>query len=205
MIEKIFEEGLLNYRKLIMKYQQQLNLNAEEILIITKLLSFAEKKRFNLSTNTLARQTSLKMTEAGEVVNSLFEKQLIFIYFERKSDDKVGEMFSLRPLFDKITQIFQDEIKIKKESQNLTDIEYTIKSLEKAFLKPLSPNQLEIVRQWYENDFSKHQIEQAIEVTLKHNRKTVQYVDRVLRSDSMFEESTIDEKTAEILRKLVGK
>lgn len=205
MIEKVFDEGLLNFRKLIMKYQQQLNLNAEEILVITKLLSLAEKKRFNLSTNTIARQTSLKMTEAGEIVNSLFEKKLISIEFERKSNNKVGEVFSLRPFFDKITEIFQYEIKKQKESQSLTDIEYSIKSLEKSFSKPLSPTQLEIVRQWYNEDFNKQQIEKAIELTLKHKRKTVQYVDRVLRSDSMFEESSIDEKTAEILRKLVGK
>lgn len=205
MIEKIFEEGLLEYRKLILKYQQQLNIEADELLVILKLLELAEKKRFNLSTNTIARQTSLKMTEAGEILNTLFEKKLISINFERRSDDKVGEVFSLRPLFDKITEIFQDEIKKQKESQSLTDIDYTIKTLERSFSKPLSPTQLEIVRQWYEQDFTKQQIEQAIEVTLKHKRKTVQYVDRVLRSDPMFEESSIDEKTADILRKLVGK
>lgn len=205
MIVKIFEEGLLDYRKLLGEYQQQLELNSDEVIILTKLLSFAEKKRFNLSTNTLSRQTSLKMTEAGEIVNSLFDKNLINIYLERKSNDKMGEMFCLQPFFDKITEIFSNEIKKQKESQNLTDIEYSIKSLETTFAKPLSPTQLEIVRQWYEHDFNKQQIEKAIEKTVKHRRKSVQYVDRVLRSESLEEESSIDDKTAEVLRKLVGK
>ncbi len=205
MIIKIFEEGLLDYGKLVIQYHQQLNLSPNEVLILTKLLSYAQRKRYNLSTNTLARQTTLKMTEAGEIVNELFEKNLIDIYFERRSDDKMGEMFSVQPFFDKIRQIFVDEIQKQKESQNLTDIEYTIESLENTFLKPLSPSNLEIVRQWYNEDYSKQQIEQAIEITVKHRRKSVGYVDRVLRSDSLFEESSIDEKTAEILRKLVGK
>ncbi|NLN51112.1 MAG: DnaD domain protein [Acholeplasmataceae bacterium] len=205
MIEKIFEEGLLNYNELLMKHYQKLNLNSDEVVVLMQLLSLAQKKRFNLSTITLARLTTLKTQEAGEIVNSLFEKNCISIYLEKRSDKKLSEVFSLKPFFDKITEIFENEIKKQKEAQSSTDTEYVIKTLERAFSKSLSPSNLEIVRQWFIDDFSRQQIDQAIEITLERRRKTVNYVDRILRSESFDQDSTIDEKTAEILRKLVGK
>ncbi len=205
MLEKLFEEGLFNYQDLVIKYHQKLNLSANEVIVLIQLLSLALKRRYNLSTNSISRLTTLKMNEVGEIINELFDKNLISIYFASKSDKKVGEMFSLKPFFAKVTEIIEGEIKKQKELQNITDIEKVIQELEKAFQRPLSPTNLEIIKQWFFDDFSKEQITKALEVTISHKRKTVAYVDRVLRSRSIETSSSIDEKTAAILRKLVGK
>lgn len=205
MLEKLFYEGLLDYQKLLIKYYQTLNFTAEEHLILLNLFILAEKKRFNLSTTTLARQTGYKMTEAGEIINSLFEKEIINIELVRKNDGKMGEIFSLQPFFEKIEFLLREEIEKDESNKEVTDQEYVIKEIEKVFNKPLSPTHFEIVRGWFVDGYKKREILEALEITIDHKRKTVNYTDRILRSESFHETSTIDDKTAEILRKLVGK
>lgn len=206
MIEKIFEEGFLNYTELIIKYQSKLELSSDEVIVLIQLCNLAQRKRYFLSTLSLSRVTGLKTSEAGEVVNSLFEKDLITIKFERKSnEEKISEVFDLKPFFKKITEIYDEDILKEKESKTLSDVEYVVKVLERVFNKPLSNHFLEIVRQWFVDGYTKEQIDQAIETTRNHGRVSVNYVDRILRSDSYDQESTIDEKTAAFLRRLVGK
>ena len=73
MLIKLFEEGLIDYQKLLFKYHQNFNLTADEYLIMEHLLLLAERKRYNLSTNYLARLSGYKMNLVGEIINSLFE------------------------------------------------------------------------------------------------------------------------------------
>ena len=205
MIEKLFEEGYLDYQKLIFRNAQRFDLTSDEMVILMHLFNLAEKKRFNLSTNSLARLTGFKGNHVGEIVNSLFEKDLICINLEKKSDDKVGEVFSLKPFFDKIATHFTTEIKKQSELKQMTELEKLVESLESKFNKALTPTNLDIIRQWPTDGFTLEQVDEAIEVAINHHKKNINYVDKILRSESFLEPSSIDEKTAQALRKLIGK
>lgn len=206
MVEKLFVEGFLNYHEIVFAYQSKLDLASDELIVLIQLLNLAQKKRFNLSTLTLARMTSFKTNVVGDIVNSLFEKNIINIQFERKTaQEKISEVFDLTPLFSKITEILEEDILKEKETKSVTDVEYVIRVLERVFNKPLTPRYLDMVKQWFTDGYKKEEIDQAIETTQTHGRKTVLYVDKILRSETYDQESKIDEKTAEFLRKLVGK
>lgn len=206
MIGKLFDKGLINYHQLIFEYQSKLELTSDEVVVLMQLLNLAQRKRYSLSTLTLARMTSLKTNVVGEIVNSLFEKDIISIQFERKtSNEKLKEVFDLKPLFAKILDFLEEDIERDKEIKSITDIEYIIRVLEKTFDKPLTPRYLEIVKQWFTDEYTKEEIDQAIETTKEHGRKSVNYVDKILRSETFAQETNIDEKTADFLRKLVGK
>ena len=84
MIGKLFDKGLINYHQLIFEYQSKLELTSDEVVVLMQLLNLAQRKRYSLSTLTLARMTSLKTNVVGEIVNSLFEKDIISIQFEEK-------------------------------------------------------------------------------------------------------------------------
>lgn len=206
MVEKLFEEGFLNYHQLVFEYQSKLELSADEVMVLIQLLNLAQKKRYNLSTLSLARATSFKTNTVGEIVNSLFEKEIISIQFERKpNQEKISEVFSLKPFFNKLNKLFNEEIEKEKESKSVSDVEYIIKVVENVFDKPLSPRYLEMVRQWFTDGYTKEEIDKAVEITIEHGKKTINYVDRILRSETYNQESTLDEKTEEYLRKLIGK
>lgn len=205
MVEKLFEEGYLDYQKLIFRNAQRFDLTPDEMVILTHLFNLAEKKRFNLSTNSLARLTGFKGNQVGEIVNSLFEKDLICITLEKKSDDKVGEVFSLKPFFDKISTYFMTEIKKQSELKQMSELEKLVETLESKFNKALTPTNLDVIRQWPVEGFTPEQVDEAIELAIKHHKKNVNYVDKILRSESFLEPSSIDEKTAQALRRLIGK
>ena len=204
MLEKIFEEGLLDYNKLLLKFYPKLDMTHEEYIIMLHLFSLAERKRFNLSTIGLARMSGFKTVQVGEIITTLFEKNIITIELEKR-DDKMGETFSLSPFFTKIETIFSQEIAEQKEVETQSDMEYVIDEIETLQGRSLSPNHLEMVRQWFDEGYMRSDIEEAIHLTIEHKRKTINYVDRVLRSEAHLETSSIDEKTAAALRKLVGK
>jgi len=206
MVRKLFEDGFLKYHEILFEYQSKLDLTSDELVVLIQLANLAQKRRYNLSTLTIARMTSFKTNVVGDIINSLFEKDIISIQFERKTaTEKISEVFDLSPLFDKITKFLKEDLLKEKETKSITDVEYVIRVLEKVFDKPLTPRYLEMVKQWFTDGYSKEEIDQAIETTQKHGRKSVNYVDKVLRSEVYDQESTIDEKTADFLRKLVGK
>src|SRR5690554_1700040 len=125
MIGKLFDKGLINYHQLIFEYQSKLELTSDEVVVLMQLLNLAQRKRYSLSTLTLARMTSLKTNVVGEIVNSLFEKDIISIQFERKtSNEKLKEVFDLKPLFAKILDFLEEDIERDKEIKSITDIEY---------------------------------------------------------------------------------
>lgn len=204
MIEKLFEEGVLDYQKLLTKHYQKLDMTHEEYIVMIHLFGLAERKRFNLSTYTLARLSGFKMAQVGEIINTLFDKNMLTIELEKR-EDKMGETFSLTPLFRKIEEAYTVEIEEQKKAQFATDSEYVISEIEQLQGKSLSSNHLEMIRQWFSEGFTKKNIEDAIQFTISQKRKTINYVDRALRSDPFSEDSSIDEKTAEALRKLIGK
>ena len=87
----------------------------------------------------------------------------------------------------------------------MTELEKLVESLESKFNKALTPTNLDIIRQWPTDGFTLEQVDEAIEVAINHHKKNVNYVDKILRSESFLEPSSIDEKTAQALRKLIGK
>lgn len=204
MLEKIFEEGLLDYQKLLLRFYLKLELTHEEYIILLHLFTLAERRRYNLSTLSLARMSGFKQTQVGEIINSLFEKNIITIELEKR-EDKMGETFKLTPLFLKITEIFESELEEEKNAENLSDIEAIIEKIEELQGRSLSFNHVEMVRQWFSDDYKRKEIEEAIEITISHKRKSINYVDRILRSETLGEVSSIEKKKKKALRRLVGK
>src|SRR5690554_795313 len=193
MVRKLFEDGFLKYHEILFEYQSKLDLTSDELVVLIQLANLAQKRRYNLSTLTIARMTSFKTNVVGDIINSLFEKDIISIQFERKtSNEKISEVFDLKPLFHKIEEFLEEDIAKEKESKSVTEVEYVIRVLEKVFDKPLTPRYLEMVKQWFTDGYTKEEIDQSIETTQNHGRKTINYVDKILRSESFAQESTID-------------
>lgn len=202
MLRKLLEDGYLNAHRILLKEQVRLNIKPDDIVILSALLSLYEKKRNTVSISALAKMTSLTSSKAGEVFNHLIEQGYVSTELELKSDGKEKEVFSLDLLFDKITNMFKADIEQSKNQKHDQDISYIITHIEKTLSKSLSPYDLEIIKEWFTEHFTRVQIEKAIEVALDHHRKTVSYIDRVLRSSETFEKE-LDEKKRETIDKLI--
>jgi DNA replication protein len=141
----MIEEGYLNIHKLLLKEQQHLGLQAEEVVLLSALATLLEKKKNTVSITALSKTINYPVSKTGDLFTDLIQRGFIHTELELKTDGKEKEVFSLQPLFDKIKSAFEAEIKLQTESKNESDIVYIIKAIEKAFNRSLSAFDLEMV------------------------------------------------------------
>jgi DNA replication protein len=204
MFRKLIEDGYLNIHKLLLKEQQHLGLQAEEVVLLSALATLLEKKKNTVSITALSKAINYPVSKTGDLFSDLIKRGYLNTELELKSDGKEKEIFTLEPLFDKIKSVFEAEIKQQRESKNESDIVYIIQAIEKAFGRTLSAFDLEMVKEWFTESFTKAQIEGAIQMTLNHHKKTVSYIDRVLRSDDLMPTELDDKKKATIDKLIRG-
>lgn len=204
MFKKLIEEGYLNGHKLLLKEQSRLGLHAEEVILLSAFLTLLEKKKNTVSITALAKTINHPVSKTGDLFTELIQKGFINTELELKADGKEKEVFNMDPLFDKIRALFEADIKQQKEVKQDSDIVYIIQAIEKAFNRSLSAFDLEMVKEWFTESFTKVQIESALQVTLNHHRKTVSYIDRVLRSDDLQPTELDDKKKAAIDKLMRG-
>jgi DNA replication protein len=204
MFRKLIEDGYLNIHKLLLKEQQHLGLQAEEVVLLSALATLLEKKKNTVSITALSKAINYPVSKTGDLFSDLIKRGYLNTELELKADGKEKEVFTLEPLFDKIKSTFEAEIKQQRESKSESDIVYVIQAIEKAFSRTLSAFDLEMVKEWFTESFTKAQIEGAIQVTLNHHRKTVSYIDRVLRSDDLMPNELDDKKKAAIDKLIRG-
>lgn len=202
MFRKMIEEGYLNIHKLILKEQTKLGLQSDEVVLLSALATLMEKKKNTVSITTLSKTINYPVSKTGDLFTELIQKGYLNTELELKTDGKEKEVFSLEPLFDKIKAIFEAELKQQKEIKQDSDIVYVIQAIEKAFDRALSSFDLEMIKEWFTESFTKAQIENAIEVAISHHKKTVSYLDRVLRSDDL-KPSQLDDKKKAAIDKLM--
>lgn len=202
MLKRLIEDGYLNAHKLLLKEQTRLGVSPDEIVILSALITLLEKKKLNVSMQSLAKLTNLNTQRTGEVFNHLIETNLVHTELELKSDGKEKEVFSLDPLFTKIEELFKADIQIVNQSKQEKDIQLIIQQIEETFKKSVTPFDLEMIKEWFIEGFTKEEMDKALETCRNHNRKTTNYMDRVLRSKDEFKEE-INESKKETIHKLI--
>ncbi len=202
MLKRLIEDGYLNAHKLLLKEQTRLGVSPDEIVILSALITLLEKKKLNVSMQALAKLTNLNTQRTGEVFNHLIETNLVHTELELKSDGKEKEVFSLDPLFTKIEELFKADIQIVNQSKQEKDIQLIIQQIEETFKKSVTPFDLEMIKEWFIEGFTKEEMDKALETCRNHNRKTTNYMDRVLRSKDEFKEE-INESKKETIHKLI--
>jgi DNA replication protein len=202
MFRKLIEDGYLNIHKLLLKEQQRLGLKAEEVVLLSALATLIEKKKNTVSITALSKTVNDTVSHTGDMFTDLIKRGYLVTELELKADGKEKEVFSLDPLFDKIKTVFEAEIKQQRESKSENDIVYIIQAIEKALGRTLSAFDLEMVKEWFTESFTKAQIENAIQVCVNHHKKTVSYIDRVLRSDDL-KPTELDDKKKAAIDKLI--
>jgi DNA replication protein len=202
MLKRLIEDGYLNAHKLLLKEQTRLGVSPDEIVILSALITLLEKKKLNVSMQALAKLTNLNTQRTGEVFNHLIETNLVHTELELKSDGKEKEVFSLDPLFTKIEELFKADTQIVNQSKQEKDIQLIIQQIEETFKKSVTPFDLEMIKEWFIEGFTKEEMDKALETCRNHNRKTTNYMDRVLRSKDEFKEE-INESKKETIHKLI--
>lgn len=204
MFKKMIEEGYLNLHKLLLKEYIRLGINEQEMIILSQLITLAEKKKHNLSLISIARMTHFSSNEVGEILDNLMTKKLLMTELEMKNDGKEREVFSLSPLFEKILTLFEDDVKEEKGRKSQNEIKQVIDGFEELLRRSLTPYELQIIQQWFVDGFTKIEIDKSLEVAINHNKINLNYIDRIIRTtDETYNDEDLDDEKRDIIDKLI--
>src|SRR5690554_4685781 len=128
VLKKLFELQEIKIESILVREQKRLNLTSMELVVL--IAFFQTYKRSVFSINSLTRRTSLIQNEVEETVDSLIEKGFVLLSLDSK-DGKAREVFSLDQTFEKIEELWHEDIRQANENKYETDISKTITILEK--------------------------------------------------------------------------
>lgn len=199
----MIEEGYINLHKLLLKEYTRLGLQEKEVVVLSQLVSLIEKKKQTLSLKSIARMTHFSSNEVGEILEQLIVNQYISTGLEMKQDGKEREIFSLEPLYKKITELFLEDVKEEKEKQNDNEIKQVILTLEEVFRKSLKPYDLQMIQQWFMDGYQKKDVDLALETAVNHHKLNMNYMDRIIRSNDEKVLDDLDDEKKELIDKLI--
>jgi DNA replication protein len=196
MIQKLFEEHFLEIDALLTKESKRLKLSPNEVVVLKTL--FQSYKRRTFSILSITKKIELSSNEVAKAVDKLINKGFLSLNLETRNDKEV-EVFDLTGTFDRITELYETDIKAVKRERFETKIAQTIEMLEKYLGKSLSSLELDSVRAWYDESLYPHDvIISKIEEVGPSGKFSMKFLERSLNREKYTAEP-LDEKAERAL------
>ncbi|MDP4163945.1 MAG: DnaD domain-containing protein [Bacillota bacterium] len=175
------QEGTVSIPAVLLSQYKNMNLNELELVLLLNIIMFAEKGNEFPTPEELSSKMTISFTECTDMLRRLIQKGFILITDEYAPDGIRFEKYSLKPLWEKLIDLFlilqQNEKNIVKKSDE-TDL-YTC--FEKEFGRPLSPFECETLGMWMDDD--RHEpliIKAALREAVMSGKLNFRYIDRIL-------------------------
>lgn len=197
ILNKLYEKNYLNISELLYKEHKSLGLTTNELLVLILLFRNKNKQKV-FSIVSISRKIDFTQNEIAEIISSLIEKDFLEIYLE-KNNNREREIYSLEKTLQKVKELLLNEIKEDIKSDQKNNVAETIELLEKKLNRILRPNELERIRDWYEN--FKYEHKKVIDAINSISRGvTLIKVERILNIDIEQEEELDPEVDAALER-----
>ncbi|WP_282919669.1 DnaD domain-containing protein [Ignavigranum ruoffiae] len=165
----------------LFNHYADLNLNSDEFVLITYLLSRLTQGESVDELEFASSQLGWPRPKLMDVVNSLMTKKYLSLELKPNPDGKQTDHFSLRPLFETINERFFESTNSVKEDARYHESQNLVASFETEFGRPLSPIELEKLSNWINKDqFKVDLIKIALREAVIHQALSFNYIDRIL-------------------------
>ncbi len=155
------KELILNYKKM--------ELDEKSLIVLIYLINCKESI---YNPKKICEDLSMDLNEVLVIVNSLKEKELISLKFQ-KIEKFREEVIEVDKLYEKLAYKMLDEEE-KQVDNKLFDV------FEKEFGRALSPMEFEILSKWQENGFSEEMIKLALSEAVYNGVFNLRYIDKIL-------------------------
>lgn len=162
MLEKLYSLGCLDYQRLIRILYSKLNLKEGTCLVLMCILD-NHLSNPNLNVDDLYKASGIEKSAIESAIVELLNLDYIQIDLVM-IDGKSHESYRLTPFFLKCEKLMAEI----KSSENESDIGYIITVLEANLKRPLSRSEQETVSSWFDDSFTKTEIENAIKFVQKN-------------------------------------
>ena len=149
-----------NYRKL--------NMNAEELILLTYLINGGEF--FN--PKKISSELSIPLGELMETLEHLKELDLVKIELKKVNNVR-AEVINMEGFYTKLLNLLMDE-ESKSDNSQIFDI------FEKEFGRTLSPMEYEIINAWKDSNIAEETILLALKEAVYNGVNNLRYIDKIL-------------------------
>ncbi len=174
MINKLYQEGYLDYSNLILNYYQKLSLTQNDVFVLIKILDLL-KVRKDLKPSLIQKNSFLDKRVIEESLSHLMELGYLKIELEIKNNKGI-EIYNVDSLFLVIESLLQKP----SEEQDEPSI---IKYLESKLSRLLSSSEIEIANSFAQRNVTIYELDSVVSKLLKKNSKiTLNSIERELFS-----------------------
>lgn len=161
--------------KLLTSYKS-LGLNENEVMLILQLHRFLSEKNNFPTPNELASLLTLDEQECAKTLRQLIQKNCLSIEQKQDNENRVSEIYSLDPLWDRI---FNEKLQ-KSEPEHEDGTLFIL--FEQEFGRPISPFEIETINVWLDEDkLQPSLIKAALRESVLMGKLNFKYIDRILR------------------------
>lgn len=174
-IEHLIVDQMTIPKKLLTSYKE-LNLKEIDVIVILQIHRFfLEGKQFP-TLEEISRPLTIPEQECALILRHLIQNQLLLIESQVNEHDQLGEVYSLKPLWEKL---FIEKDRQTEENRH----EGTIFILfEQEFGRPLSPFEIEMINSWLDEDkIAPSLIKAALRESVLMGKLNFKYIDRILQ------------------------
>lgn len=180
MIKYLQDIDCLNIERLILLKGKQAGLDDHEIYVLLLIYTFSKLNKQLITPSLLLNYSSLTNKEMDDVLDKLLKKKWIF--------NQSGSI-RLNKFVDRLLS----------ENQQVQQDVSLIEVFEEQFGRPLTPMELEIIKEWVSSGFEENMILKALKEAVKSQVLTLRYIDGILNNwqKNGMKERFIEEKPKE--------
>ncbi len=183
--------GFTTLQNGLIAYYPRLNISDAELLLIIQLEAFNQRGESFPSNEKIAANTNLSVTDVGNLIQRLINRNYLTIEQTTDDQDKIGNKYSLNKLYDALDNYIDQNILIKDNKKDKTvavtnnlensPLNYLSRKVEVEFGRYLSPIEREEIAQWLSVDhYDPEIIELALREAVLSQAYSLKYIDRVL-------------------------
>lgn len=183
--------GFTTLQNGLIAYYPRLNISDAELLLIIQLEAFNQRGESFPSNEKIAANTNLSVTDVGNLIQRLINRNYLTIEQTTDDQDKIGNKYSLNKLYDALDNYIDQNILIKDNKKDKTvavtnnlensPLNYLSRKVEVEFGRYLSPIEREEIAQWLSVDhYGPEIIELALREAVLSQAYSLKYIDRVL-------------------------
>jgi len=184
LAQKWMDEGIIDFKELILQNYKNIGLNETDAFIIIELHKQAKAGMVYLNPKKLVKNIALSMDELLIVLDRLLQNNYLTMQIVKSESGKEAETFSLNQTVEKIIKYYNrtlDELDLETPKKYATSEEELVDLIEMHFQRQLNPLEIEIIRKWVgEDQYPIFDIKKALLDAAKANKTSLSYVDGIL-------------------------
>ncbi len=181
MIDRYMRYINIPVNKILIDKYGALGIDEKTLAVLIRLMDIHDTSDALPDFNTLAVHSTMSEHDISKIMEQLIQNQLLEVKTV-KEEGKFIERFNLDPLFEKLLDLADSNVKTVKKTDP-SKIRELFEYVELLYGRVISPNEFQRMNSWLEDSgHSPDRIKEAIDLAYQNQVTSLQYVERILNS-----------------------